>query len=92
LLQDLALEIVGAEAVIAQAESLELKFCMTPETQQAEELRTFLSKLMHFSEVDVPGGPRGAIGSRIRTMFSDAQKVCDCPYKRDFHNCSTYTN
>jgi hypothetical protein len=25
-------------------------------------------------------------------MFSDAQKVCDCPYKRDFHNCSTYTN
>jgi hypothetical protein len=75
LLQELALDIAGAEAIIAQANSLELKFCLASETQQAPELRTFLSKLMQLPEVDVPGGPRGAIGSRIRTMFSDAQKV-----------------
>jgi hypothetical protein len=78
LLQELALEIAGAEAVIAQAQSLELKFSLAPETPHSTELRTFLSKLMHLPEVDVPGGPRGAIGSRIRTMFSDAPKVCDC--------------
>jgi hypothetical protein len=86
LLQELALEIVGAEAIIAQAKSLELKFCLARETPQNLELRTFLSKLMHLPEVDVPGGPRGAIGSRIQTMFSDAQKVCDCLFKFHFHN------
>jgi hypothetical protein len=68
----LAIEIAGAEAFIAQANSLEQKFRLAPESP---ELRTFLSKLMHLSEVDVPGGPRGAIGSRILTMFSDPQKV-----------------
>lgn len=72
---ELALEIVDAEAVIAQANSLELKFSLASETVQNPELRTFLSKLMHLPEVDVPGGPRGAIGLRIQTMFADAQKA-----------------
>jgi hypothetical protein len=84
LLQELALEIVGAEAIIAQANFLELKFNLASETLKTPELRTFLSKLMHLSEVDVPGGPRGAIGSRIRTMFSDAQKVNGHVFKRHF--------
>ncbi|XP_069677662.1 rab3 GTPase-activating protein catalytic subunit [Periplaneta americana] len=72
---ELALEIMGAEAVIAQANSLELKFCAGLDTPHSPELRTFLSKLMQLPEVDVPGGPRGPIGTRIRTMFSDAQKA-----------------
>ncbi|XP_021920083.1 rab3 GTPase-activating protein catalytic subunit isoform X2 [Zootermopsis nevadensis] len=72
---ELAHEIAEAEATIAQAKSLELKFSLAPETEQNLELRTFLSKLMHLSEVDVPGGPRGVIGSKIRIMFSDAQKA-----------------
>lgn len=72
---ELALEIAKAEAIIAQANSLEMKFSLAPKTVPTTELRTFLLKLMNSSEVDVPGGPRGAIGSRIRTMFSDAQKA-----------------
>jgi hypothetical protein len=84
LLQELAHEIAEAEAIIAQSNSLELKFSLAPETAQAAELRTFLLKLMNSSEVDVPGGPRGAIGSRIRTMFSDAQKVNGHLFKHHF--------
>lgn len=86
MLQELAHEIAEAEATIAQAKSLELKFSLAPETEQNLELRTFLSKLMHLSEVDVPGGPRGVIGSKIRIMFSDAQKVRDCLFKFHSHN------
>jgi len=86
LLQELALEIVDAEAVIAQANSLELKFSLASETVQNPELRTFLSKLMHLPEVDVPGGPRGAIGLRIQTMFADAQKVNHYLFELHFHN------
>jgi hypothetical protein len=86
LLQELAVEIFNAEAIIAQANSLELKFCLPSETAQTHELRTFLTKLMHLSEVDVPGGPRGAIGSRIRTMFAEAQKVNYCLFEHYFHN------
>ncbi|XP_023712978.1 rab3 GTPase-activating protein catalytic subunit isoform X2 [Cryptotermes secundus] len=72
---ELALQVAEVEEVIAQANSLEVKFSLAPETVETPELRAFLLKLMHLSEVDVPGGPRGAIGSRIRTMFSDAQKM-----------------
>lgn len=86
LLQELALEIVDAEAIIAQANSLELKFSLASETVQNAELRTFLSKLMHLPEVDVPGGPRGAIGLRIQTMFADAQKVNRYLFELHFHN------
>jgi seryl-tRNA synthetase len=81
LLQELALEIGEAEAVIAQAESLEQKFSLAPEALETSELQTFLLKLMNLSEVDVPGGPRGAIGSRIQTMFSDAQTVTSQLFK-----------
>jgi hypothetical protein len=87
LFQELALEIVNAEAVIAQANSLELKFSLTSENPQNPELRTFLSKLMRLAEVDVPGGPRGAIGSKIRTMFADAQKVNHCLFELHCRNC-----
>lgn len=86
LLQELALKIVEAEAIIAQANSLELKFSLASETLQNPELRTFLSELMHLPEVDVPGGPRGAIGSRIQTMFADAKKVNHYLFKLHFHN------
>jgi hypothetical protein len=41
---------------------------------------------MHLPEVDVPGGPRGAIGSRIQTMFADAQKVNHNLFELHFHN------
>ncbi|PSN30908.1 Rab3 GTPase-activating protein catalytic subunit, partial [Blattella germanica] len=73
--EELALEIVGAEAIIAQANSLEHKFCSDLGDNQPPEMKDFLSKLMRLPEVDVPGGPRGKIGSKIRTMFSDAQKA-----------------
>lgn len=86
LLQELALEIIEAEAVIAQANSLELKFSLASETVMNPELRTFISKLMHLPEVDVPGGPRGAIGSRIQTMFADAHKVNHYLFELHFHN------
>lgn len=86
LLQELALEIVDAEAIIAQANSLELKFSLASDTVQNPELRTFLSKLMHLSEIDVPGGPRSAIGLRIQTMFADAQKVNHYLYELHFYN------
>jgi hypothetical protein len=77
----LAHKIVEAETFIAQANSLEQKFGLAPESP---ELNTFLSKLMHLSEVDVPGGPRGAIGSKIQTMFSDAEKVYSHLFKYNF--------
>jgi hypothetical protein len=86
LSQELALEVFNAEAIIAQANSLGLKFYLPSETAQTHELRTFLAKLMYLPEVDVPGGPRGAIGSRIRTMFADAQKVNHCLFELHFHN------
>jgi hypothetical protein len=86
LLQDLAHEIVEAETIIAQANSLEMKFSLASETVQNSELHTFLSKLMHLSEVDVPGGPRGAIGSRIQMMFANAQKVNHDLFELHFHN------
>nr|CAD7259140.1 unnamed protein product [Timema shepardi] len=71
--EDLVAELVGIEAVIAQANSLEHKF-HSSETA-TPNFHTFLSQMMSAPEVEVPGGPRGLIGSRIRAMFAEAQKA-----------------
>ncbi|KAJ9596359.1 hypothetical protein L9F63_012634 [Diploptera punctata] len=89
--QEFTHEIVGAEAIIAQANSLEHKFCSVSEKSHSAELKTFLSKLMHLPEVDVPGGPRGSVGSRIRTMFSEAQKAAQMISELDVVNVSEET-
>ncbi|XP_054281898.1 rab3 GTPase-activating protein catalytic subunit isoform X2 [Macrosteles quadrilineatus] len=71
--QDLAQEVAWAECVVAQVASLEHKLC--PGAGQTCEMRQFLAALVTAPEAPVPGGPRGEIAARIRTMFSEAHKA-----------------
>ncbi|XP_067007890.2 rab3 GTPase-activating protein catalytic subunit [Anabrus simplex] len=75
LYEDLSRELLCAEEVIAQASSLEHKFVLSEETRQSQELRSFLSSLMQAPQVEVPRGPQGPIGGKIRAMFAEAQKA-----------------
>ncbi|XP_063237642.1 rab3 GTPase-activating protein catalytic subunit isoform X2 [Bacillus rossius redtenbacheri] len=69
--EELVSELVGAETVVAQAISLEHKFC----SDNSVGLQVFLARLMTETDVEVPGGPWGAIGNKIRAMFGEAQKA-----------------
>lgn len=60
------------EALVAQVNSLQHKL---GGNNDSKEFTSFLIQLMRGKEVDVPGGSNGNIGSRITTMFRDAQKV-----------------
>lgn len=62
------------EALVAQVNSLQHKL---GDNNDSKEFTLFLIQLMRGKEVEVPGGFRGNIGSRITTMFRDAQKVPD---------------
>lgn len=71
-MQEVARDIEGIEALVAQANSLQHKLCGNDD---CKEFASFIVQLMRSKEVSVPGGARGNIGSRITTMFRDAQKV-----------------
>lgn len=60
-----------AEAILAQAASIKFKFSHLSE----KDLKPFMVDLLKLPQVEVPGGPRGIIGNRIKVMFSEAQKV-----------------
>lgn len=62
------------EALVAQVNSLQHKL---GDNNDSKEFTLFLIQLMRGKEVEVPGGFAGNIGSRITTMFRDAQKVPD---------------
>lgn len=60
------------EALVAQVNSLQHKL---GGNNDSKEFTSFLIQLMRGKEVSVPGGSRSDIGTRIITMFYDAQKV-----------------
>lgn len=70
--QEIIQDIEGVEALIAQVNSLQHKLGANDDSK---EFTSFLIQLMRGKEVNVPGGSRGNIGSRITTMFRNAQKV-----------------
>ncbi|XP_076667332.1 RAB3 GTPase activating protein subunit 1 isoform X2 [Andrena cerasifolii] len=65
-------DIESVEALVAQVNSLQHKL---GDNNDSKEFTLFLIQLMRGKEVEVPGGFRGNIGSRITTMFRDAQKA-----------------
>ncbi|XP_017758239.1 PREDICTED: rab3 GTPase-activating protein catalytic subunit isoform X2 [Eufriesea mexicana] len=65
-------DIEGVEALVAQVNSLQHKL---GDNNDSKEFTSFLIQLMRGKEVEVPDGSRGNIGSRITTMFRDAQKA-----------------
>ena len=46
------------------------------------EMVDFLAALLQLKEVVVPGGARGRIGTNVRGMFAEAQKVKRWPLER----------
>lgn len=42
---------------------------------EQQEIRKFVLDLLDSYEVDVPGAGKGAVGKRIRHLFSEAQRV-----------------
>ncbi|XP_017884521.1 rab3 GTPase-activating protein catalytic subunit isoform X2 [Ceratina calcarata] len=68
--EEIIRDIEGVEALVAQVNSLQHKLGRNVDSK---EFTSFLIQLMRGKEVDVPGGARGDIGSRITTMFRDAQ-------------------
>lgn len=71
-LQEITRDIESVEALVAQVNSLQHKL---GGNNDSKEFTSFLIQLMRGKEVSVPGGSRGDIGTRITTMFRDAQKV-----------------
>jgi hypothetical protein len=62
------------ESNIAQFMSLQKKFCSAGEDCDTE-MTNFLCDLLLPKEVEVPGGPSGSFGAKIKAMFLDAQRV-----------------
>ena len=62
------------EMKISQLMSLTRKFRETDEASP-EEMNLFLCDLLQPKEVEVPGGPAGSLGTQIKTMFLNAQRV-----------------
>ncbi|XP_048506287.1 rab3 GTPase-activating protein catalytic subunit isoform X3 [Athalia rosae] len=69
---EIASDIEGIEALVAQANSLQHKL---GGQHHSKEFTAFLIQLMRGKEVSVPDGPRGYVGSRITSMFYEAQKA-----------------
>ncbi|GLH13808.1 Rab3 GTPase-activating protein catalytic subunit [Gryllus bimaculatus] len=88
--EDLSKEMTSVEEVIAQFKSLEHKFSPSG-GEQSPELQAFLSHLMQNTQVDVPEGPRGPIGMKIRCMFAEAQKVAQMLSEYDLADSSEET-
>ncbi|XP_076749790.1 RAB3 GTPase activating protein subunit 1 [Xylocopa sonorina] len=70
--EEIIRDIEGVEALVAQVNSLQHKL---GGNDDSKEFTSFLIHLMRGKEVEVPDGSRGDIGSRITTMFRDAQKA-----------------
>ncbi|XP_053989291.1 rab3 GTPase-activating protein catalytic subunit isoform X1 [Hylaeus volcanicus] len=70
--EEIARDIEGVEALVAQVNSMHHKL---GGNDDSKEFTSFLIQLMRGKEVEVPGGCRGNIGSRITAMFRDAQKA-----------------
>ncbi|XP_020283116.1 rab3 GTPase-activating protein catalytic subunit [Pseudomyrmex gracilis] len=74
LYEDITRDLESVEALVAQVNSLQHKL---GGNNDSKELTSFLIQLMRGKEVSVPGGSRGDIGTRIITMFHDAQKAAN---------------
>ncbi|XP_018317561.1 rab3 GTPase-activating protein catalytic subunit [Mycetomoellerius zeteki] len=72
LYEEITRDIESVEALVAQVNSLQHKL---GGNNDSKEFTSFLIQLMRGKEVSVPGGSRGDIGTRITTMFRDAQKA-----------------
>ncbi|XP_015600324.1 rab3 GTPase-activating protein catalytic subunit [Cephus cinctus] len=72
LYEEITFDIEGVEALVAQVNSLQHKLGGNTDSK---ELTSFLVQLMRGKEVIVPGGSTGYIGTRITTMFREAQKA-----------------
>ncbi|XP_032690945.1 rab3 GTPase-activating protein catalytic subunit isoform X2 [Odontomachus brunneus] len=72
LYEEITRDIEGVEALVAQVNSLQHKL---GGNNDSKEFISFLIQLMRGKEVNVPGGSRGDIASRITTMFRDAQRA-----------------
>lgn len=90
-MQRLVPEVETVETQVCTARSLRSKLCpglfeakakgQTEGQSEAtvsddqKEMVDFLAALLELKEVPVPGGARGRIGSNVRGMFAEAQKV-----------------
>lgn len=74
-LQRLVEMIAGEEAKVAQLKSLKEKFEEEAFLDKQQELSQFLCDMLKFNEVEVPEGPTGVFGQRVRSMFLQAQRV-----------------
>ncbi|XP_076182491.1 RAB3 GTPase activating protein subunit 1 isoform X2 [Ptiloglossa arizonensis] len=72
LYKEIIRDIEGVEVLVAQVNSLQHKL---GDKDDSKEFTSFLIQLMRGKEVAVPGGNRGNIGGRIKTMFQEAQKA-----------------
>ncbi|XP_031828496.1 RAB3 GTPase activating protein subunit 1 isoform X2 [Nomia melanderi] len=70
--EEITRDIESVEALVAQVSSLQHKL---GGNNESKEFTSFLIQLMRGKEVEVPGGSRGNIASRITTMFREAQKA-----------------
>ncbi|CAB3385640.1 Hypothetical predicted protein [Cloeon dipterum] len=69
-------DLIGAEETkIAQLKSLQEKFADDSFAEKEELLGTFLCDLLQHKQVEVPDGPDGVFGLKIRNMFLQAQKA-----------------
>jgi len=68
--------IAGEEAKVSQLKSLREKFEDDSFADKKEELSKFLCDILKLKEVEVPDGPTGIFGQKIRNMFLQAQQVC----------------
>ncbi|XP_034231466.1 rab3 GTPase-activating protein catalytic subunit [Thrips palmi] len=85
LYERLVSEVEAVETQVCTARSLRSKLCPGLFEAQSEaeaavsdsqkEMVDFLSALLELKEVLVPGGARGRIGSNVRGMFAEAQKM-----------------
>lgn len=67
--------IAGEEAKVAQLKSLKDKFEDEIFKDKQDELSQFLCDMLKLNEVEVPEGPSGVFGQKIRSMFHQAQRV-----------------
>lgn len=82
-MQRLVEMIAGEEAKVSQLKSLKEKFEDEAFLVKQNELSLFLCDMLKFNEVEVPEGPTGVFGQKVRNMFLQAQRVINFFYLSD---------
>ncbi|XP_059472784.1 rab3 GTPase-activating protein catalytic subunit [Neocloeon triangulifer] len=69
-------DLINAEEMkVVQFNSIEEKFQDESFADRASDLKKFLCDLLRQKEVEVPDGPTGVFGQKLRNMFLQAQKA-----------------